>query len=457
MDPLRPKSLFGTDGIRGIAGRDLTVDLAYGVGEAAGKVAGPGKVLVGMDTRPSGPELSHALRAGLESSGLEAVDLGVMPAGGISHLTAVAQTVMGVIISASHNPAHYNGIKLLGPDGAKLSDQREAEISAQVTPVDGGWPSRVARAGTEWTGGLDVYIDWLRESVTADLSGVAVTVDCANGAAYRAAPRVLRLLGVDTETTADSSDGSAINHQCGATHPQWVTSRAQGRIGLALDGDADRLIAVDETGFVVDGDFLMAILARHLHLRKELNPKLVVATVMSNLGFRTAMAAQGIETIRTRVGDRYVREEMMRQGAVLGGEQSGHIIFGNLAVTGDGLLTALQVLEVVASTGRTLAELRREAMHRYPQVLINVEVEDPGKVRDFPRIWEQVSKVERVLGDEGRVLVRPSGTEPLVRVMVECLESERANRYAQDLAEVIASAMSCPSRERRQFRPYNSA
>ena len=268
-----------------------------------------------------------------------------------------------------------------------------------------------------------------------------MVVDCANGAAHLAAPRVLRRLGVDTTATGDSSDGSAINEGCGATHPQWVATMAKGRIGLALDGDADRLIAVDETGFVVDGDFLMAILARHLHLRDRLRPPLVVATVMSNLGFRTAMSGLGIQTVQTRVGDRYVREEMIRRGAILGGEQSGHIIFGNLAVTGDGLLTALQLLEVVASTGHTLSELRRAAMHRYPQVLINVGVADPGQVGEHGRIWKEVRRVERRLGEDGRVLVRPSGTEPLVRVMVECLESEQADKYAEGLAEVIDSAM----------------
>ena len=437
-------SLFGTDGIRGIAGRDLTTDLAYAVGKAAGEVASEGRVLVGMDTRPSGPELSHALRAGLESTGLRSVDLGVMPAGGISHLTAATRAAMGVVVSASHNPAAYNGIKLLGPDGAKLSDRMEAEISSRVKLVDRGWSPVAARVASERAAAMDAYLEWLVGTVSADLSGLSVMVDCANGAAYLAAPRVLRMLGVDTHTTADCPDGSTINEGCGATHPQWVASRAGGRIGLALDGDADRLIAVDETGFVVDGDFLMAILARHLVIEDRLHPPLVVATVMSNLGFRTAMSSLGIELVRTRVGDRYVREEMIGRRAVLGGEQSGHIIFGDLAVTGDGLLTALQLLEVVASTGRTLTELRTEAMRRYPQVLINVEVADPGRVREIDRIWEEVSRVELELADEGRVLVRPSGTEPLVRVMVECLESERADRYAQELAGSIARAMNSP-------------
>ena len=441
MDSIRTQSLFGTDGIRGIVGRDLTVDLAYRVGRAAGAVAGAGRVLVGMDTRPSGPRLSAALQAGLRDSGPEAVDLGVMPAGGISHLTSATGAVMGVIISASHNPAPYNGIKLLGSDGAKLSDRKEAEISSLVGATAEGLPSIPSGSAARWVEGLDAYLQWLAGSVTTDLSGIAVMVDCANGAAHRAAPRVFRMLGVDTVAIADSPDGSAINEGCGATHPQWVATMARGRIGLALDGDADRLIAVDETGFVVDGDFLMAILARHLHHRDRLDPPLVVATVMSNLGFRMAMTGLGVETVQTRVGDRYVREEMIRRGAVLGGEQSGHIIFGNLAVTGDGLLTALQLLEVVASTGRPLSELRREAMRRYPQVLINVEVAHPGEVGKYSRIWDEVERVEQRLGEDGRVLVRPSGTEPLVRVMVECLESEQADKYAQSLAEVIDSAM----------------
>lgn len=398
--------------------------------------------MVGMDTRPSGPRLSAALQTGLRESGLEAVDVGVMPAGGISHLTSATGAVMGVIISASHNPAPYNGIKLLDSDGAKLSDRKEAEISSMVGSAEDGPPPSFRGGAVKWAGGLDAYLEWLVGSVTADLSGIAVAVDCANGAAHRAAPQVFRRLGVDTMATADSADGSAINDGCGATHPQWVAAVAKGRIGLALDGDADRLIAVDETGFVVDGDFLMAILARYLHLRNRLDPPLVVATVMSNLGFRTAMSGLGIETAHTRVGDRYVREEMIRRGAILGGEQSGHIIFGNLAVTGDGLLTALQLLEVVASTGRTLSELRQAAMHRYPQVLINVEVADPGEVGTYGRIWDEVERVEQRLGGDGRVLVRPSGTEPLVRVMVEYLDLEQARKYAQRLADVIDSAMS---------------
>lgn len=442
-------NLFGTDGIRGIAGRDLTSGLAFGVGKAAGEWAGAGRVLVGMDTRPSGPELSCALRSGLLAAGVESVDLGVMPAGGISHLTVSAGAVMGVVISASHNPAPYNGIKLLGSDGAKLGDQVEADIAGRVRAEcewpapDGGSPP-----GSEWSEGLEVYLDWLAGSVSADLSGLSVVVDCANGAAFRAAPRVLRALGVETETTAASLDGSNINRRCGATHPEWVASRARGRIGLALDGDADRLIAVDETGEIVDGDFLMAILARHFQRNGRLRPPLVVATVMSNLGFRLAMASRGIDTVLTGVGDRYVREEMVRRGAALGGEQSGHIIFGNLAVTGDGLLTALQLLEVVALSGRRLAELRLEAMERFPQVLVNVEVDRPREVEGIPEVWEAVSRVGEELGDTGRVLVRPSGTEPLVRVMIECRESELAERYARDLAVVIAAAMNHPAMER---------
>ena len=357
MASARRRDLFGTDGIRGIAGRDLTDGLAHAVGRAAGRLAGDGRVLVGMDTRPSGPQLSSALRSGLEKTGVEPVDLGVMPAGGISYLTAATDAVMGVVISASHNPAPYNGIKLLGSDGAKLGDDVETEIAGRIpaAALEKFAPDTASSLGSDWSGGMQVYLDWLAGSVSADVSGLSVVVDCANGAAFRAAPRVLRSLGVETETTADCPDGSNINHRCGATHPQWVASISEGRIGLALDGDADRLIAVDETGAIVDGDFLMAILARHLQRSGLLQPPLVVATVMSNLGFRLAMGARGIETALTRVGDRYVREEMIRRGAVLGGEQSGHIIFGDLAVTGDGLLTALQLLQVVALSGKSLA------------------------------------------------------------------------------------------------------
>lgn len=447
MDPVKSEKLFGTDGIRGLFGAELDARLAYSVGMAAGEAVGQGRVLVGRDTRPSGPELSSAFQAGLEAAGSESLDLGVMPTGGISFLTAATGAAMGVVISASHNPASYNGIKLLGPDGAKLSDRQEERIEARVREADGGreFSEGVVGAARKWPEGSVRYMDWLVESVGEDLSGISVMVDCANGAAFHVAPAVLARLGVDTETTADSSDGSAINHLCGATHPERVASRARGRVGLALDGDADRLIAVDETGLVVDGDFLMAILARHLHARGRLDPPLVVATVMSNLGFRMAMASAGIDIVQTKVGDRYVREEMGRRGAVLGGEQSGHIIFGDLAVTGDGLLTALRLLEVMAATGETLAELRSRAMRRYPQILINVKVDGPARVRSLPTVWEETARVEERMGEAGRVLVRPSGTEPLVRVMVECLESEAAERYARQLAEVIATEMNSES------------
>ncbi len=445
-DPVKSRTLFGTDGIRGRYGSEIDARLAFCVGKAAGEVIGGGRVLVGRDTRPSGPQLSGALQEGLAAAGLQTLDLGVIPTGGISYLTTVAEAVMGVVISASHNPASYNGIKLLGPDGAKLSDRQEAQIAARVGEVEGQWPPvGGAPAGRAWPEGPDLYMDWLVGSTEADLSALSVMVDCANGAAYHAAPRVLRRMGVDTHTTADSSDGATINHHCGATHPEWVASRAEGRVGLALDGDADRLIATDETGRVVDGDFLMAILARYLHGKGRLDPPLVVATVMSNLGFGAAMSSVGIETVLTGVGDRYVREEMKRRGAVLGGEQSGHIIFGDRAVTGDGLLTAVRLLEVMAVTGRSLAELRSGAMRRYPQVLVNVEVTDPAGVESRAPVWESVAQMEKQMGDTGRVLVRPSGTEPVVRVMVECLRLDQAQGYAEHLAGVIASAMNVPS------------
>ena len=445
------KNLFGTDGIRGIAGRDLTAGLAFGVGRAAGESAGDGRVLVGMDTRPSGPELSQALRSGLRRAGVEPVDLGVIPAGGISHLTVAAGAAMGVVISASHNPAPYNGIKTARtrrrPSSATTWRRRSPSASGRPTsngrrrregtPLDRSGP-RASRC--TWTG-------W-QVLCQPTCPGCRSWSTAPTGPPPGRRPGFSARWGWRPRPPPACPDGSKINHGCGATHPEWVGSKSEGRIGLALDGDADRLIAVDETGAIVDGDFLMAILARHLQGTGRLRPPLVVATVMSNLGFHLAMSSRGIDTALTRVGDRYVREEMIRRGAVLGGEQSGHIIFGNLAVTGDGLLTALQLLEVVALSGKRLAELRSEAMERLPQVLVNVEVDRPGKVEGVPEVWEAVSQVGEELGENGRVLVRPSGTEPLVRVMIECRESELAERYARDLAGVIAAAMNQTATER---------
>lgn len=431
--------LFGTDGVRGVANSELTPDLALSVGRAAGSFVRGGSVIVGRDTRRSGEMLSLALQAGFHAAGVDTVDVGVLPTGGISFLTASGDAAMGAVVSASHNPAPDNGIKLLGAEGTKLSDSDEDRIEelirrprSVVIPVG-------PRVGTRFPdeGAVDRYVSHLAEGARYSLRGIALTVDCANGAAYRAAPALFRRLGADVEVIAAEPDGTNINAGCGATHPEYLAAHAGGRIGLSFDGDADRMIGVDEQGALVDGDRVMAVVARHWKAEGRLRNDVVVTTVMANLGFRRAMAEAGIGVVETRVGDRYVLEAMRSHRAVLGGEQSGHVIFLDRGITGDGLLTAVRLLEVIAGTGLELAELCRRAMVSYPQVLRNVRVPRHADLESADPVWEAVRGVEESLGGDGRVLVRASGTEPLVRVMVEAATQEDAERYADALATTV--------------------
>jgi phosphoglucosamine mutase len=431
--------LFGTDGIRGVANTHLTAELALELGRAAGSLLTTGPVLVGRDTRRSGEMLSAALQAGFQSAGIDTVDAGVLPSGGISLLTATGSATMGAIVSASHNPAEDNGIKLLAADGTKLADEREDEIERRLrngsrsVPIGPGVGTRFPLPDA-----TEQYIGRLARDADYRFRGISVVLDCANGAAYRAAPALFDRLGADVETLAAEPDGTNINLGCGSTHPEFVAARSAGRVGLAFDGDADRLVAVDEIGAIVDGDAIMAIVARHWKASGRLRGDTVVATVMSNLGFRKSMAEAGIRVIETRVGDRYVLEGMREHRAVLGGEQSGHIIFFDRGRTGDGLLTAVRLLEVMAATGKPLAELRAEAMRSYPQVLRNVRVAARERLATAGAVWDAVEEVERSLGADGRVLVRASGTEPLVRVMVEAPTDGEARRYAEVLAAVVS-------------------
>jgi phosphoglucosamine mutase len=432
------RNLFGTDGVRGRAGADLTPELALGLARAAGDGKPGSLAVVGRDTRRSGQMLAAALHAGFQASGLDTVDLGVLPVGAVSFLTGDLRAAYGVMVSASHNPAPDNGIKFFGPDGSKLDDGREAAIEARLghgppwAPVDGealGIQSRMPDA-------LDRYVERLARGARFSFRGIEVALDCANGAASVAAPRLFERLGASVEVHAAEPSGMNINDGCGATHPRFLAERAGGRIGLAFDGDADRLIAVDEDGVTVDGDGIMAILARHYHAREELPGGTVVATVMSNLGFKLALRSLGISMVETPVGDRYVLEAMRGSGAVLGGEQSGHVIFGG-EPTGDGLLTAVRLLEVVAATGSPLRELRR-VMTTFPQVLRNVPVRVKDRLPDAAPVWSIVARMEKRLGDSGRILVRPSGTEPLVRVMVEAAAQPEAAAIADEIAGVVA-------------------
>jgi phosphoglucosamine mutase len=434
--------IFGTDGVRGVAGSELTPELALAVGRAAGSYLRGGPVVVGRDTRRSGEMLSAALQAGFHAVGIDTVDLGILPSGGISYLTATTGSTMGAVVSASHNPAEDNGIKLLASRGTKLPDDVEREIEDRLRS-SGGKSTIGPSIGTRFVDGdaLESYVDHLASLSRYSLSGLNLALDCANGAAFKAAPMLFRRLKADIEVYADAPDGTNINDGCGATHPEMLAAAAAGRIGLSFDGDADRLIAIDEDGRVANGDVIMAIVARHMKAQGSLKKNLVVATVMSNLGFRKSMAQAGIELIETKVGDRYVMEAMLEHRAVLGGEQSGHIIFLDKGQTGDGLLTGVRLLDVVAGTGKELRQLRAEAITEYPQVLQNVKVARGAKLAEADAVWEEVRRVESELGDQGRVLVRASGTEALIRVMVEASSEEAARRYADRLSNVTETSM----------------
>lgn len=434
--------IFGTDGVRGVAGSELTPELALAIGRAAGSYLRGGPVVVGRDTRRSGEMLSSALQAGFHAVGIDTVDVGVLPSGGISYLAATSGATMGAVVSASHNPAEDNGIKLLASRGTKLPDEVERELEERLRS-SGGKSTVGPDIGTRFldSDALERYVDHLVSVSRYNLSGLGVALDCANGAAFKAAPMLFRRLKADLYVLADTPDGTNINAGCGATHPEMLAKQARGRIGLSFDGDADRLIAVDEDGRVANGDVIMAIVARHMKAQGALKKNLVVATVMSNLGFRKSMAEAEIDLVETKVGDRYVMEALLEHRGVLGGEQSGHIIFLDKGQTGDGLLTAVRLLDVVAGTGKELRELRADAITEYPQILQNVPVDRGANLSDADAIWDEVRLVESELGDEGRVLVRASGTEPLIRVMVEAPSEQAARHYADRLSSVTESSL----------------
>jgi len=436
------RPIFGTDGVRGEAGTELTPELALDIGRAAGCLLSHGPVVVGRDTRRSGTMLSASLQAGFQAVGIDTVDVGVLPSGGISLLTAQSGARMGAVVSASHNPAPDNGIKLLSEHGTKLPDEVEREIESRLR--SGSGRSSVGGAigiGLTDDDALYEYVGYLANASTYRLSGIQLTLDCANGAAFKAAPELFSRLKADVEVLAAEPNGVNINDGCGATHPEFLASRSRGRVGLAFDGDADRLIAVDEDGRPANGDVIMAIIARHWKANGGLRNNLVVTTVMANLGFRKSMEEAGIQVIETKVGDRYVMEALQQHKGVIGGEQSGHVIFLDKGKTGDGLLTAVRLLDVMAGTGKELRQLRMEAITEYPQVLVNVKVGRGVDLEAASAVWEAVSEVEGELGEEGRVLLRPSGTEPVVRVMVEAPTQEAAQKYAERLAAVVAAEL----------------
>ena len=401
-----------------------------------------GPALVGRDTRRSGEMLSLALQAGFHSAGIDTVDVGIMPSGGISYLTASTGATLGAVVSASHNPAADNGIKFLTAQGTKLTDAEEDKIEGRLRhqsiriPTGSGVGTRFVDSKAQTS-----YVAFLAKIARYSYRGMNLAIDAANGAAFQTAPAVLTKLGATVTGFGVEPDGTNINLDCGSTHPEFLASMAEGRIGLAFDGDADRLLAIDEDGRPVNGDVIMAIVARHWKAQGRLKNDLVVATVMSNLGFRKAMDEAGIRLIETKVGDRYVLEAMQENKAVLGGEQSGHVIFLDKGRTGDGLLTAIRLLDVVAGSGQELRQLRKEAMVEYPQVLTNVKVRRGADLANAKFVWDAVRQAEKDLGDDGRVLVRPSGTEPLVRVMVEASSQKSAAGYADRLAQIVADEL----------------
>ena len=442
--------MFGTDGVRGIANTELTADLAYALGRAGAFVLTEGthkpKILVAKDTRISGDMLEAALVAGILSVGAEAVILGVVPTPAVAHLTREYNADAGVMISASHNPVEYNGIKFFDGRGYKLSDELEDQIQAVIegnfadvpSPVGGA----VGRSYTEETA-LREYIDYAMGTIKTDLKGLRVALDCANGAAYKAAVKAFRALGARVYVINDNPDGNNINENCGSTHMEELMDyvvRKNCDIGFAFDGDADRCLAVDEKGNMINGDFLLTICAKALKAAGKLNDDTLVVTVMSNLGLDIAAKREGINLVKTKVGDRYVLEEMLKENYILGGEQSGHIIFLDHNTTGDGLVTALQIAAILKESGKTFSELAG-VMKELPQVLVNAKVPNEKKniYLEDAEIIEAIKAVEAKLNGVGRVLIRPSGTEPLVRVMLEGENQEEINEMANSLVDLILS------------------
>ena len=439
---------FGTDGVRGEANRELTPELALDLGRAAARVLGGNRWLIGRDTRRSGPLLAAALAAGLATEGVEVIDLGVVPTPGVAYLSG-ADHVPAAMISASHNPFGDNGIKLFSAGGLKLSDQLEEQLERELTALSANADQRPRPAGAEVGTitadhrAIDRYRRFLVDDVAEPgaLDGLKVVLDGANGAAAELAAGVFEALGATVLALHVEPDGVNINEACGSTHPQDLQAAvlAHGAdVGLAFDGDADRVLASDAAGELVDGDQIIAICAIDRHERGLLVHDTVVVTVMSNLGFRQGMAAHGIEVVTTDVGDRYVLEALDEGKHSLGGEQSGHVIFRDLASTGDGMLTGIALASVMARRQRSLADLATSAMTRLPQVLVNVRTarRDPDLVA---KLGADVAVAEARLGDRGRVLLRPSGTEPVIRVMVEAPTHEEAVEVAGDLAAAVTT------------------
>ncbi|WP_338376353.1 phosphoglucosamine mutase [Enterococcus faecium] len=440
---------FGTDGVRGIANKELTPELAFKLGRYGGYVLSQHedssrkpRVLVGRDTRISGEMLEQALIAGLLSVGIEVFQLGVISTPGVAYLTRLQKASAGVMISASHNPAEDNGIKFFGADGFKLVDDQEAEIEALLDAEEDTLPRPSAEGlGSldEFPEGLLKYSQFLVQSIPGDLADITVCLEAANGATETAVNRVFADLETDFYTMGTSPNGLNINDGVGSTHPEALAEMVVEKgadAGLAFDGDGDRIIAVDELGRIIDGDKIMYICAKYLAEKKRLKKDTIVTTVMSNLGFHKAVEEIGLKDVVTQVGDRYVVEEMRKNDYNFGGEQSGHMIFLDYNTTGDGMLSGIQLLNVMKQTGKKLSELADEVTI-YPQKLVNIRVTDKNGAMEVPAIKAVVEQAEAEMNGEGRILVRPSGTEPLLRVMAEAPTQEKVDYYVDKIAEVV--------------------
>ena len=445
--------LFGTDGVRGVAGTELTIDLATKLGQAGAYVLTKEKshqptIIVGCDTRISGGMLANALMAGICSVGANAIYVGVAPTPAIAYLTRKHKVDAGVVISASHNPMEFNGIKFFNGDGYKLSDELEDEIEALIKddmkeidfPIGPGIGKIDYRFDI-----VDEYVEFEKKTVPVDLSGVRIVIDCAEGASSYTSVKALKDLGADLVAIHTEPDGTNINANCGSTHMAELQARVvseKANVGIAFDGDADRMLAVDENGKVVDGDEIMAICGNYLKSKGKLAKDTIVVTVMTNLGFTIMGKNQNINIEKTKVGDRYVLENMLANGYNLGGEQSGHVIFLDDNTTGDGLLSALHLLQVIVDTGKPLSELA-SVMEVLPQALVNAKVPNHKKesYMEYSDIADAIAELEKKFDGEGRVLIRPSGTEPLVRVMIEGKEQAVIDEEAHKLAELITKVM----------------
>lgn len=443
--------LFGTDGVRGVANSELTPELAFNLGKAGAYVLSKGAekkptFLIGMDTRISGDMLENALSAGILAVGGDVIKAGVLPTPAIAHLVKHYDADAGVVISASHNPYEYNGIKFFNGEGFKLDDSIEEEIEdiilRQIDVNSHITHDQIGRCQEADDNALDIYVKFLESTADFTLKGRKIVLDCANGAAYQAARMVYDRLGANTVTIGVSPNGTNINDGCGSTHPELLQEaviREGAFIGLAYDGDADRLIAVDEKGRIIDGDKLICICAKMLKEEGRLAKNLVTGTVMSNIGFHKYLKDMGCETRATDVGDRYVLEDMLKTGGIIGGEQSGHIIFLDKTTTGDGILSSIQLVRAVLKSGKNASELSDE-IKIYPQVLVNAKVTNENKKRymEDEEVVKAFDEVSAKLRDTGRLLVRPSGTEPLVRVMIEGEDTKSITEMAEELADMLS-------------------